>query len=81
MTNDEKFTFIVKLIKKYKERTLANLVWRGSEVGIAENEVVECVETLLDLGIIIPTEKMIGDGWNSRETAIYYKWNVRLINH
>lgn len=76
MTNDDKFNFIVGLIKKYKKRTLENLVCRGSEVGIPEKDVVECVETLLDLGIIIPTEEMIGDGWNSRETATYYKWDV-----
>jgi len=73
MYNDNNIKKLVSLIEKYGKRTKENLVWRGSKLNISESEVINSIELLLDLKVINEAEEMIGDGWNSRQTAKYYK--------
>ena len=73
MYNDNNIKKLVSLIEKYGKRTKENLVWRGSKLNINESEVINSIELLLDLKVINETEEMIGDGWNSRQTAKYYQ--------
>jgi len=73
MYNDNNIKKLVSLIEKYGKRTKENLIWRGSKLNISENEVINSIELLLDLKVINEAEEMIGDGWNSRQTAKYYQ--------
>jgi len=64
---------LLDLIKKYNKRTMESLIWRGGKINISKNEVIKSVNLLLDLKVIKEKEVMTGDGWNSRETCIFYE--------
>ncbi len=69
--NDNNIKTILSLIKKNK-KSMANLIRRGNKLNINKNEVINSIELLLDLELIKEKEEMIGDGWNSSDTAKYY---------
>jgi len=55
-----------------KERSFENLVWRAEKLKINKQEAIDSLNLLLDLKVIQGKEKMIGDGWNTRDTCKYY---------
>jgi len=69
--NDNNIKTLLSLIEKNK-RSMPNLIRRGKKLNINKNEVIKSIELLLDLKVIKEKEEMIGDGWNSRDTAKYY---------
>lgn len=71
--NDNNIKKLLTLIEKYGQKSMSNLIWRGKKLSINENEVIESVNLLLDLKVIQEKEEMTGDGWNSRDTCVYYE--------
>jgi len=71
--NDTNIKFLVDLIEGKGSRTIENLIWRGEKKNIEKQEVVDAMELLMDLKVVTKEERMTGDGWNSREKAMFYK--------
>jgi hypothetical protein len=71
--NDTNIKFFIDLIESTGGRTIENLIWRGGKKNIEEQEVVDAMELLMDLKVVTKEERMTGDGWNSRDMAMYYK--------
>ena len=71
--NDNNIKTLLTLIERLGKRSMSNLIWRGQKLNIDKNEVIESVSLLLDLKVIREKEVMIGDGWNNRDTCVYYE--------
>tara|TARA_B100000767_G_scaffold271064_1_gene295951 strand:- start:1566 stop:1799 length:234 start_codon:yes stop_codon:yes gene_type:complete len=71
--NNKNIKSLLDLIKKYNQRTMESLIWRGNKINISKDEVIKSVNLLLDLKVINEKEEMVGDGWNSIETCIFYE--------
>ena len=65
MYNDLNIKKLVTLLEQ-KNRSLENLVWRGSKLGLEKEEVINAIDLLHDLKIIDKKVIETGDGWNSR---------------
>jgi len=72
--NDSKIKNILFLINKHGLATKSRMIrLANKKFNINENEVIKSIELLLDLKVIQEKEKMIGDGWNSRDTCKVYE--------
>ena len=65
MYNDANIKKLVKLLTK-RNRPIENLIWRGAKLGLEEQEVVNSMDLLLDLGVVGMEVVDTGDGYNSR---------------
>ena len=63
--NDNNIKKLVKLLEK-RNRPIENLIWRGAKLGLEEQEIVDSMDLLLDLGVVSQEVIDTGDGWNSR---------------
>ena len=63
--NDNNIKKLVKLLEK-RNRPIENLIWRGAKLGLEEQEIVDSMDLLLDLGVVTTEVIDSGDGWNSR---------------
>jgi hypothetical protein len=72
--NDNNIKNILLLINRKGLSTISRMVkLANKKFNIDENEVIKSIELLLDLKVIQEKEKMIGDGWNSRDTCKVYE--------
>lgn len=70
--NDNNIKKIVKLLEK-RNRPIENLIWKGAELGIEEQEVVNSMDLLLDLGVVTTEVIDTGDGYTRRD------WETRFL--
>ena len=64
--NDNNIKKLVKLLEK-RNRPIENLIWRGAKLGLEEQEIVNSMDLLLDLGVVSTEVIDTGDGWNTRD--------------
>ena len=63
--NDNNIKKLVKLLTQ-RNRPIENLIRRGGKLGLEENEVVNAMDLLLDLGVVSTEVIETGDGYNTR---------------
>ena len=64
--NDNNIKKLVKLLTK-RNRPIENLIWRGAKLGLEEQEVVNSMDLLLDLGVVSTESVDCGDGYTRRD--------------
>ena len=64
--NDNNIKKLVKLLEK-RNRPIENLIWRGAKLGLEEQEIVNSMDLLLDLGVVTTESVDMGDGYTRRD--------------